>query len=111
NFTAKNEMEAMAVDQNGQVFITSTGFAPDNEQEMPDYTAALQDENGMGVWVGHLNTGEKAMAVTKVIFGDNDGVVGALRYVVSMEKADRQVLLIVGFLALGCILIISFIVF
>ena len=69
NFTAKNEMEAMAVDQNGQVFITSTGFAPDNEQEMPDYTAALQDENGMGVWVGHLNTGEKAMAVTKVIFG------------------------------------------
>lgn len=111
NFTAKNEMEAMAVDQNGQVFITSTGFAPDNEQEMPDYTAALQDENGMGVWVGHLNTGEKAMAVTKVIFGDNDGVVGALRYVVSMEKADRQVLLIIGFLALGCILIISFIVF
>ena len=111
NFTAKNEMEAMAVDQNGQVFITSTGFAPDNEQEMPDYTAALQDENGMGVWVGHLNTGEKAMAVTKVIFGDNDGVVGALRYVVSMEKADRQVLLIIGLLALGCILIISFIVF
>ena len=111
NFTAKNEMEAMAVNQNGQVFITSTGFAPDNEQEMPDYTAALQDENGMGVWVGHLNTGEKAMAVTKVIFGDNDGVVGALRYVVSMEKADRQVLLIIGLLALGCILIISFIVF
>lgn len=111
NFTAKNEMEAMAVDQNGQVFITSTGFAPDNEQEMPDYTAALQDENGMGVWVGHLNTGEKAMAVTKVIFGDNDEVVGALRYVVSMEKADRQVLLIIGLLALGCILIISFIVF
>lgn len=111
NFTAKNEMEAMAVDQNGQVFITSTGFAPDNEQEMPDYTAALQDENGMGVWVGHLNTGEKAMAVTKVFFGDNDGVVGALRYVVSMEKADRQVLLIIGLLALGCILIISFIVF
>ena len=111
NFTAKNEMEAMAVDQNGQVFITSTGFAPDNEQEMPDYTAALQDENGMGVWVGHLNTGEKAMAVTKVIFGDNDGVVGALRYVVSMEKVDRQVLLIIGLLALGCILIISFIVF
>ena len=111
NFTAKNEMEAMAVDQNGQVFITSTGFAPDNEQEMPDYTAALQDENGMGVWVGHLNTGEKAMAVTKVIFGDNEGVVGALRYVVSMEKADRQVLLIIGLLALGCILIISSIVF
>ena len=51
------------------------------------------------------------MAVTKVIFGDNDGVVGALRYVVSMEKADRQVLLIIGLLALGCILIISFIVF
>lgn len=111
NFTAKNEMEVMAVDQNGQVFITSTGFAPDNSQDMPDYTAALQDENGMGVWVGHLNTGEKAMAVTKVIFGDNDGVVGALRYVVSMEKADRQVLLIIGLLALGCILIISFIVF
>ncbi len=111
NFTAKNEMEAMAVNLSGKVFITSTGFAPDNNQPMPDYQYALKDETGLGVWVGNLNSGEKVMAVTKVIYGRNGGVIGALRYVVSMEKANQQILMIVGFLTLGSLLIISFIVF
>lgn len=79
NFTAKNEMEAMAVNLSGKVFITSTGFAPDNNQPMPDYQYALKDETGLGVWVGNLNSGEKVMAVTKVIYGRNGGVIGALR--------------------------------
>ena len=37
NFTAKNEMEVMAINSSGNGFSTSTGFAPDNSQPMPDY--------------------------------------------------------------------------
>ena len=111
SFTAKNEMEVMGINLSGKVFITSTGFAPDNSQPMPDYQTALQDESNFGVWVGSLNSGEKVMAVTKIIRNSNGGVSGALRYVVSMEKANRQILLVVGFLALGGLLIIAFIIF
>ncbi len=111
SFTAKNEMEVMAINLSGKVFITSTGFAPDNTQPMPDYQEALEDESNFGVWMGNLNSGEKVMAVTKVIRNSNGGITGALRYVVSMEKADRQILLVVGLLVLGCLLIIAFIIF
>lgn len=109
NFTAKNEMEAMAINLSGKVFITSTGFAPDNSQPMPDYQYALKDEAGFGVWVGNLNTGEKVMAVTKVIRNSGGGITGALRYVVSMDKADRQILIIIGLLSMAGLVIIAFI--
>lgn len=111
NFTSKNEMEAMAINLSGKVFITSTGFSPDNSQPMPDYQYALKDESGLGVWVGNLNTGEKVMAVTKVIRNSGGGIIGALRYVVSMDRADRQILIIIGFLSLAGLLIIAFIAF
>ena len=64
-FPDKNNMEIMALDQSGKVFITSTGFEPEQDQEMPDYEQALRSEYGSGKWVGHLNTGEKAMAITR----------------------------------------------
>ena len=50
-FPDKNEMEIMALDQAGQVFITSTGFEPERDQEMPDYQQALKSPTGEGQWV------------------------------------------------------------
>ncbi len=94
-FPDKNQMEIMALDHNGQVFITCTGFEPDQDQEMPDYQEALRNPNGEGKWVGKLNTGEKAMAITRVIRDENGGLIGSVRYLVSMEQADRQISLIV----------------
>ncbi|MGI6255728.1 MAG: ATP-binding protein [Acutalibacter sp.] len=105
-FQDKNEMEIMALDQAGQVFITSTGFEPERDQEMPDYQQALQSATGEGQWVGRLNTGEKAMAITRVVRDENGSLVGSVRYLVSMERADRQIslvifiLVVVGFVIL-----------
>ena len=79
-FQDKNQMEIMALDQSGQVFITSTGFEPDHNQEMPDYETALQNPKGEGQWIGTLNTGEKAMAITRVIRDENGGLIGSVRY-------------------------------
>lgn len=95
DFRDKNQMEIMALDQNGQVFITCTGFEPDHDQEMPDYQQALKSADGAGKWVGRLNTGEKAMAITRVVRDDNGGLIGSVRYLVSMEQADRQISLII----------------
>ncbi len=94
-FPDKNNMEIMALDQSGKVFITSTGFEPEQDQEMPDYEQALRSEYGSGKWVGHLNTGEKAMAITRVVRDDNGGLIGSVRYLVSMERADRQISLVI----------------
>ena len=95
DFLDKNNLEIMALDQNGRVFITSTGFEPDQDQKMPDYEAALRSSSGAGKWVGHLDTGEKAMAITRVVRDENGGLVGSVRYLVSMERADQQISVVI----------------
>lgn len=106
NFPDKNDMEIMSVSATGKILVTSTGFAPDQSQSMPDYDEALSSDSGFGRWVGTLNTGEKAMAITRVVRNSFDTVLGSVRYLVSMEKADNQVAVIVGgLITVGCLII------
>ncbi|MGI6261980.1 MAG: ATP-binding protein [Acutalibacteraceae bacterium] len=101
SFEDKEKMELMILDRSGVMMYTSTGFQPDSEQEMPDYNAAVAAEDGVGLWYGALNTGEKIMAVTRT-FQAGEHIAGAIRIVVSMEATDRQVFVwTVGFLIIG----------
>ena len=95
NFPDKNLMEVMAVSRSGSILSTSTGFAPDQTQTMPDFESAQHNESGYGYWIGKLSSGEKVMAISRVVRGTNGAVLGAVRYVVSMERADRQITLVV----------------
>lgn len=95
NFPDKNDMEIMALNKNGQVFITSTGFEPVRGQEMPDYEEALHSVNSSGKWVGRLRTGERVMAIARAVRNDDGILIGSVRYMVSMEKADHQITLVI----------------
>ncbi len=90
SFPDKDSMEIMALNRSGAIFVTSTGFEPDQSQEMPDYEEALRTASNTGQWVGRLNTGEKVMAVTRVVRSGNGSITGSVRYLVSMERADAQ---------------------
>lgn len=91
-FPDKNAMEIIGIDRTGQIFVTSTGFEPARDQEMIDYQRALVSEDNTGKWEGSLVSGEKVMALTRVVRDDNGNVLGAVRYMVSMDKIDRQLL-------------------
>ena len=104
-FQDKAKMEIMALGKDGRVFITSTGFEPDHSQPMPDYQLALLSPDGSGKWVGELNTGEKVMAITRVVRSENGGLVGSIRYMVSMERADQQTITIVILLIIAALFI------
>lgn len=110
NFQDKSSMEIMAVSRSGSVLITSTGFAPDQTQAMPDYMNALSDDSGFGYWVGRLDTGEKVMAVTRVVRNSSGTLMGSIRYLVSLERADQQVSVIVSWLIIIGVLIIFFVI-
>lgn len=110
NSSGKELMEMMVIDSRGDIIVTSTGFPPDSTQPMPDYNQALESDDEMGAWTGNLTSGEKVMAVTRVMRDKNGGALGAIRYVVSLEKADEQIAKIVGALMLAGFLIILFIV-
>lgn len=106
-FPDKSNMEIMALDQNGQVVITSTGFEPDQNQDMPDYEEALDSAGGEGKWVGRLNTGEKVMAISRVVRDENGGLIGSVRYLVSMERADQQISFLITILvAVGLLILL-----
>lgn len=103
NFQDKNAMDIMAMNNRGKVFITSTGFAPNQNQQMPDYQDALQTADSTGYWVGKLDTNEKVMAYTRVVRDAEGNIMGGIRYIVSLEKVDKQLLRITFTLVIaGC---------
>lgn len=108
DFPDKEIMEVWVIDKNGNVVASSTGFSVKNES-YPDYDYALSNNDGIGRWVGKMSNNEKVMALTYVLPDNQQGVSGAIRYVISLEDVDNQlfqVFLLVSFLM---VLIIAFI--
>lgn len=107
NFPDKNLMEVMAVSRSGKILSTSTGFAPDQTQKMPDFENAQHSDTGYGYWIGKLSGGEKVMAISRVVRSTNGAVLGAVRYVVSMEKADRHItFVILSLVGIGVLIVL-----
>ena len=59
NFEDKDKMELMALSPDASVIITSSGFAPSNDLDMPDFEEAMQ-ALGTGEFLGEMN-GEHVM--------------------------------------------------
>ncbi len=108
-FPDKEMMELVVINSYGVPEINSTGFTPDKEQNMPDYEEALNNDAHCADWCGRLSSGEKVMALTKVITDNNSQPVGAIRYIVSLEEADRKIFVAISFVCLAGILIMFFI--
>jgi signal transduction histidine kinase len=108
DFPNKENMELMVIGQTGKIVTTSIGFAPDQTQTIPDYQYALASSGDYGTWTGKLKSGERVMAVTRVIRNEVGSPVGAIRYVVSLAEADRQIFTIVAALILTGGIVILF---
>ncbi len=89
SFDKKEQMELMSINKDGEVALSSSGFSTDREYFMPDYERALQDENGLGVYLGR-DGGDNILAVTTII--ENSGSnYSALRFVTSLKMIDNQI--------------------
>lgn len=111
NFSDKESMELMVIDNSGSVVMTSTGFEPDRSQEMPDYQQAKNSDTGSSVWTGTLNSGEKVMAHTRIIYDSDGRFVAALRYVVSLSISDKRIFIsIIVMTAIASLFLLFFVV-
>lgn len=108
-FEYKESMELMVINASGRVTMTTTGFEPDDDTDIPDYESALDKKDGFSTWSGKNPSGEKVMATTHIIKNTKGTPVGAIRYVVSMRKADLKIFLItliailVGIVIIACV--------
>ena len=111
DFMFKENMELMVINASGRVTITSTGFEPDETTAMPDYEEALTEDDGFSQWTGKLSSGEKVMATTHIIKNSNSTPVGAIRYVVSLRKANLYtfvttlIAIFIGIIIIACVAI------
>lgn len=110
NFNYKEKMEVMVINSAGRVLMTSTGFNPEEDQEMPDFDSARQNAQGYSSWSGTLNSGETVMAKTRLITNAGGTCIGAVRYVTSMENVNGQVFTISVILIFSGLLIIFLII-
>lgn len=108
NFSDKESMELMIIDPSGSITVTSTGFPPDQSMELEDYKIALEDPDGYGFWTGNQN-GEAIMAVTSIISDINGNSLGAVRYCVSLEPANRQIFVMIMFMIVIGLFILFFV--
>ena len=106
NFKKKEQMEVMVINSTGRVVMTSTGFIPSDDTTLTDFAQAKESAAGYAVWNGKLSSGESAMSVTRIISNDSGTVVGAIRYIVSMDPVNSRIMLVSGLIiALGLVII------
>lgn len=105
-FSQKDLMEVMIFNENNEVIISSSGFLPNYSDITPDYEMARNSEEEMGFWEGKSVFGESTMAATKCIYDGKGNYVGAVRCVVSLEKANKKIatgITILLFISLFCV--------
>lgn len=94
-FQDKDKIEMMAIDHNGSILITSSGFSYFSAYDMPDYASAKIDTSGRATEVYKLeSTHEKVMAMS-VLSPVLSGDISAVRYVISLDRVDRTILTLV----------------
>ena len=109
DFSDKNVMEVWVIDKNGDVVVSSTGFSVEGEP-FPDYGYAKASEDGKGEWIGKMKNGESVMALTYILPANEQGVSGAIRYLISLEDINKQIWIVWIIIATVVVLIISFVV-
>ncbi len=106
NFDQKERMGVMAINSSGRIVLTSTGFIPSESEEMKDFGDAKKSPDGYAYWSGRLSSGEPAMSETRIISTESGVVVGAVRYIVSMEPINSRILIVDAIIvALGIVML------
>ena len=107
SFEKKNQMELMAIDQEGRVDLSSSGFSPEESYDMPDYNDAMQSRDGVAQYVGYMNRNtdsEKYMAVTVAV--NQNSAYNAIRMVTSLEAVDKQIITVALWIGVASIAVL-----
>ena len=107
NFPAKAQMEMMVLGDEGQVFYTSSGFAPDMAFLYDFYARATA--RAPGVIISEMG-GERVMAVTVFLSVPRD-TISSVRFLTSIDQVDRQITLLITGTALLGVAILALVLF
>lgn len=87
-FEKKNYAELMAINRDGRVYLSSSGFTPAESYDMPDYYSARRADSLSASYVGNLPGGEKFMAFTVINAATGIGI----RIITSLDKTEARII-------------------
>ena len=91
DFKDKATVEIWVIDKYGNVIISSSGFPINSSTSVPEYEAAVTNLDNVARWTGELDSGEKVSTLTKPVLNSKSEIIGAVRYLVSLEEIDAQI--------------------
>lgn len=109
-FTERSVMELMAVDIDGQVIFTSSGFAPDTNPYLKEFQTAMASDDPQHPFTLKVG-GEKIMIVILPSPVTENQQLGAMQFAVSLDQVDRQIFLFIVVLGLVAVAILFFVIF
>lgn len=108
-FDLKDKVELQIIDQRGTVFLSSSGFAAGMVPVTGDVSQSMKDKKTIA-WTGKdVSSNERVMSVTSPIFS-NGNLVGGVRYITSLEIAEKQIATIIFGAILLCILFLLLVI-
>lgn len=110
SFTEREHMELLAVEQDGKVMFTSSGFAPESNPYMEDFQAAIESSTTLLKPFVDVLDGEKIMVIT-LPSPAVDQPVAAMQFAVSLDAVDQQIILFIVMITFVGIAIIFFVMF
>ncbi len=109
SYSYKDKTTTWIIDSDGEVILSSSGFAIE-KQNMSDYTQALTNEKEVGKFVGRLDTGEKVMAICRIIKNPQGDIAGAVRVMASLKQVDAQIFNLIFLILIGLIVVFVIII-
>ena len=106
-YTQKDKFEVWAINSNGDIVASTSGFQAEHKNKLADYDEALVSESGTGVSITYLQSGEKIMAYTQIIRGASPSQSGAIRFITSLKYVDRQLALITVYIFVAMLFLMS----
>lgn len=112
NFSDKDKMELMAINNDGRIELTSSGFPPPEDIDMQDYQQAKDTPNGVGYHIATLGSGEKVMCMTTLIPSSAGSRYEALKVMASLSAIDSQIItfiliITIVFIAIVVLMVLS----
>lgn len=105
NFSEKDSIGVWILDSDGNVVISSTGFDIDSA-DIPEYTIAKASKKRYAEYTGKTSTGEKVMSITYMLPQYEGQDTGAVRYMISLDSIDTQLIQVLILIILTSLLVI-----
>lgn len=110
-FENKNNMEMQFIGADGSIVASSFGAWAGSAPGTSDIRSAME-QRSIQVYTGpNAQTGERIMAVSAPVIYTNGEVIGVIRYVTSLARVDRQVLVITLISILAGALLLTLVLF